>query len=105
IHLLPMSDGGDGFGHVISNLLGAKKHVVRTINAAGRACQMEWWWDPKSRTAMIESARVVGLAMLKKSQRKPLHLDTFGLGAVMRMAERHGAVRCLIGLGGSATND
>jgi len=32
-------------------------------------------------------------------------LDTFGLGAVVLAAARQGAERCLVGLGGSATND
>jgi glycerate kinase len=32
-------------------------------------------------------------------------LDTFGLGAVLRAAAAQGARRCLIGIGGSATND
>src|SRR5207247_10399860 len=35
----------------------------------------------------------------------PFDLDTFGLGAVLREAIVKGAKRCLVGIGGSATND
>ena len=35
----------------------------------------------------------------------PIQLDTLGLGAVVRAAARKGATRCLMGIGGSATND
>jgi glycerate 2-kinase len=90
--LLPMSDGGDGFG-------------VKTVDAARRPCESAWWFDPKTRTAVIESARTNGLAMLPAGQFHPFHLDTTGLAAVLRAAERAGAKRCIVGVGGSATND
>ncbi|MBI3874932.1 MAG: glycerate kinase [Verrucomicrobia bacterium] len=35
----------------------------------------------------------------------PFDLDTFGLGAVLHAAAKKGARRCLVGIGGSATND
>jgi len=56
-------------------------------------------------TAVIESARVIGLARLPPKKFQPFELDTFGLGAVVRAAVKKGAARCLIGIGGSATND
>jgi len=105
VKLLSMSDGGDGFGELISRLLHAKRRVVRTVDAAHRPLAAIWWWEPKSRMAIIESARVVGLAMLPPARYHPFQLDTFGLGPVIREAFRLGAKRCLVGLGGSATND
>src|ERR1043166_3479583 len=38
LRLMPMSDGGDGFGEVMSALLHAKGQTVRTVDAAHRAC-------------------------------------------------------------------
>jgi glycerate kinase len=35
----------------------------------------------------------------------PFELDTEGLGAVLKAAAEKGAIRCLVGIGGSATND
>ena len=105
LELLPMSDGGDGFGEVLSGLLGARPQKVRTCDAAHRACTARWWWERASKTAVIDTAGVVGLAMLPIGRFHPFDLDTFGLGKVVRAALNKGARRILVGLGGSATND
>jgi glycerate kinase len=105
LDLLPMSDGGDGFGQIAGNLLRARPRKVRTMDAAHRACEAVWWFESKTRMAIIESANVIGLAMLPPGKFHPFDLDTFGLGTLIRAAARKGAKRCLIGIGGSATND
>jgi glycerate kinase len=43
--------------------------------------------------------------MLPAGRFHPFELDTWGLGEVIRAASEHGARRCVIGIGGSATND
>lgn len=103
--LLPMSDGGDGFGEIISELIGAQPQTTKTVDAARRPLDAAWWWHEESKTAIIESARVIGLAMLPRGKYHPFELDTFGLGAVLRDAAHHGAKNCIVGIGGSATND
>ncbi len=103
--LLPMSDGGDGFGEVMSLLLGAEPRTLQTVNAAHRPCTAPWWWEARSRTAIIESARIIGLAMLPPGRFHPFDLDTAGLGAIIPALAAAGARRCLVGIGGSATND
>ncbi|HXP60561.1 MAG TPA: glycerate kinase [Dongiaceae bacterium] len=103
--LLPMSDGGDGFGEVMSGLLHAKLYIISAIDAAHRPCATQWWWEPKTRTAIIESAKIVGLAMLPPKRFHPFALDTAGLGAIIPALAAAGAQRCLAGIGGSATND
>jgi glycerate kinase len=105
LSLLPMSDGGDGFGEVTSALLKARIQHVKTVDAAHRPCAARWWWEPRTRTAIVESAAVIGLAMLPPNRFHPFQLDTLGLGAVVRAAAKRGARRCLMGIGGSATND
>ncbi len=105
LDLLPMSDGGDGFGEVISRLLGARTRRVSTLDAAHRPLRCAWWWRAKTKTAIVESAKVIGLAMLPRGKLHPFQLDTFGLGKVLQAAEKAGAVDCVIGIGGSATND
>lgn len=105
LELLPMTDGGDGFGEVISRLLHAKVRRLKTVDAAHRPCTARWWWEPEKKTAIIESATTIGLAMLPPGRFHPFELDTFGLGAVLRTAASKGAKRCLVGIGGSATND
>jgi glycerate kinase len=103
--LLPMSDGGDGFGGIFGGLLGATPRTLQTVDAAYRRVRAQWWFAPSSRTAIVESANVIGLAMLPAGRFHPFELDTFGLGAVLNAAARIGARHCLIGIGGSATND
>lgn len=105
LELLPMSDGGDGFGEIISQLLGAMPQTVKTVDAVHRPIEAVWWWHEPTRTAIIESALVIGLAMLPRGKYHPFELDTYGLGALLRAAAERGAARCFVGIGGSATNE
>src|SRR4030095_11066821 len=75
------------------------------IDAAHRPCEAIWWWDRESNTAIVESARVVGLAHLPPGKYHPFELDTLGLGQLLEIVAGHGVRRCLIGIGGGATND
>jgi glycerate kinase len=103
--LLPMSDGGDGFGEIISRLLGAEAQMIKTVDAAHRPCEAAWWWHEPSRTAILEAAQAIGLSRLPAGKYHPFELDTEGLGALLEAAMARGARRCLVGIGGSATND
>ncbi|MGZ4961346.1 MAG: glycerate kinase family protein [Limisphaerales bacterium] len=103
--LLPMSDGGDGFGEVMGRAVGAKKQIVETVDAAHQPIEAAWWWDAKTHTAIVEAALVNGLAMLPHRKFHPFQLDTFGLARVLQSVARAGAKECIVGIGGSATND
>ncbi len=105
LELLPMSDGGDGFGEVLSKLRPSRERSVKTFDAARQPCEPVWWFEPETSTAIIETAKCVGLAMLPPGRFHPFHLDTFGLGALINAAVKSGARRCIVGVGGSATND
>src|SRR4051812_621304 len=99
LELLPMSDGGDGFGEVMARLMGARPREVQTVNAAHEAISAKWWWVSETRTAIIESAQVIGLAQLPSGKHHPFELDTFGLGNVFEAASQTGAERCICGIG------
>jgi glycerate 2-kinase len=105
LRLLPICDGGDGFGETLAILEGAQKVVCRTIDAAQCPIRAQWWWQPEKRMAIIESSIVIGLAGLPKGKYHPFDLDTQGLGKVLKQAVSRGAQTCVIGIGGSATND
>jgi glycerate kinase len=98
LELLPMSDGGDGFGEIISQTLGAEPQTIKTVDAAHRPIESTWWYAPATKTAIIESARIIGLALLPRGKYHPFELDTFGLGAVLEAAANKGAQRALIGI-------
>lgn len=105
LELFPISDGGDGFGELLGRHWGAHEESVDTVDAAHQPLRAPWWWAPKRRIALIESARVIGLAMLPPGQFHPFDLDTLGLAAVIRAAAARHPRTLLIGIGGSATND
>ncbi|HTD87542.1 MAG TPA: glycerate kinase [Candidatus Binatia bacterium] len=105
IELLPITDGGDGFGEIVSGLLHGAPQTTKAVDAAHRPCNVTWWWHEQSRTAVIESARVIGLAQLPPGKYHPFELDTRGLGELLLAIAAKGARECLIGIGGSATND
>src|SRR5258706_16362561 len=62
LELLPMSDGGDGFGEVMSRLLGGDPQTAETRAAAHRPIPAQGWGKAKPPTATAERARVIGLA-------------------------------------------
>ena len=105
LHTLPVCDGGDGFGETLAHLVEARKHHCHTMDASGRPIRAGWWWQESQQMAIIESAAVIGLARLLPRKCHPFDLDTFGLGTLIQKAAQKGARTCVIGIGGSATND
>ncbi len=103
--LLPVSDGGDGFGAIMARMLKARAVKLKTINAAHQPISSSWWWEPKTNLAIIESAAINGLAMLPKGKFHPFDLNSYGLGEALLAAAKKGARTALIGIGGSGTND
>lgn len=105
LRTLPICDGGDGFGEAIAGLENAQTIQSQTMDAAHRPITASWWWQESQKIAIIESACIIGLAQLPASKYHPFHLDTFGLGEVLKQAIQKGAQTCVMGIGGSATND
>jgi len=129
LELLPISDGGDGFGSLLGQRLQLEARRIRTVDAAHRPCSTPWWRSRDGSIAIVESARAIGLAMLPPGKFHPFELDTFGLGKVLRAAckgaisgrvagrlragrqrvsrqrEPGQSIQTLVGIGGSATND
>jgi glycerate kinase len=106
IALLPMTDGGDGFGEILGRLFQAERQTAQTVDAAHNAIEAEWWWSETRGVAIVESAKIIGLAMLPAGKFHPFELDTRGLGQLLRqIASTHPHANLLIGIGGSATND
>ena len=103
--LLPMSDGGDGFGPVMAGALGLEEQLVEVVDAACQARPAAWWFDSESGQAVVETAQSNGLALLPRGRFHPFDLDTRGVGQLLLAAGQAGAAHCLTGIGGSATND
>lgn len=105
IRVLPMADGGEGTMDVLVSTLSGKR-----VNVGVHGLRREWTTAEygildSGRTAIIEVAKVVGLASVNEADRNPLEFSTFGVGELMKHAIQHGATKVIVGLGGSATND
>ncbi len=103
--LLPISDGGDGFGAVLGQLLDARNLSVATVNALGQPHRSRIGWIEKSRLALVEAAQSNGLACLPPGNHHPFQRDTLGVARLIEAALRKGARHTIVGVGGSATND
>jgi len=105
VRTFPLTDGGDGFGDCMKHVLQARCRSVRSIDAAHRLCRVPWWFAPDQNLAIVESARCIGLAQLPPGRYHPFRLDTRGLAAVLQTIASRRTRTCLVGIGGSATND
>lgn len=102
---LPVSDGGDSFLDVILEARQGEERSSRVVGPLGKAVESRWGILSNPPTALIELAKICGLAMVPKHKRNPTLTTTFGLGQVILEALDEGIRHFLIGIGGSATND
>lgn len=103
LDLLPLSDGGPGFVAALHAVLGGRRHTGYVSDPLRRQVRVEWL--ESGDTAWIESAQACGLHLLAADERDPRVTSTLGVGELLLLAAGRGARRCVIGLGGSGTND
>lgn len=75
------------------------------LSAAITAAQGEGEIPEEGRTAVIEMAAASGLHLVPQERRDPMRTTTFGTGQLIMAALDAGAVKIIIGIGGSATVD
>ena len=119
----PLSDGGEGFGRILTKsakgdwsdvrvrgpgggevTAGAGIVFTRCIPPAARA-MLPVSLDGGDRVGIVEMALASGLVLLPAGSRNPWETDTRGTGQLMRSSADAGARAILLGVGGSATND
>ncbi|MBJ7264695.1 MAG: glycerate kinase [Burkholderiaceae bacterium] len=101
---VPMGDGGEGTLDAVLAATDGERRRVRAQDALGRPHEVDWGYLP-GQTAFIEMAGAAGLEAIAFDERDVGRASTFGVGEVIRAALDAGALRLVIGLGGSATND
>jgi glycerate kinase len=106
ISLVPLTDGGDGFLHVCSLKFGAQVVEINVPAPYGKK-QIKVPFGINNDTVYIESARVTGLNLIPLIERKPLCLNTFGLGSLLEHISNNcrEVKQVVIGIGGTGTND
>lgn len=102
VTLAPVSDGGEGLLDVLADER-AVRHTTAVRNALGETIEAQWLQT--GARAIIEVARVVGLADIAPERRDIMGSDTRGVAALVRAALDAECVQIVLGLGGTATND
>ena len=106
IRELPVADGGDGLIEVFKAAYPAcKEYKISAPNAVGKIKKAPYLILPDKKTCVIETAKICGLADLKKSELAPLTSASAGIGRVIKAAAKKGAEIFYIGLGGVGCND
>lgn len=103
IHCIPMSDGGEGMVEAYLSICGGQRTFARVSGPLGESVEAEYGLLPGDR-AVMEMAACAGLPLVG-DRKNPMEATTFGVGEMLRDAERRGIRHVLMGLGGSATND
>lgn len=101
----PITDGGDGMLDVWKSVFNCNVIQILAHDPLMRLKNTEYVVSEDGTTAIIESAKICGLTLLPSSLRNPMQTTSYGLGEIILDAISRGCKRCIVGLGGSATND
>jgi len=101
----PMADGGDGFASVLKHYLKTETISCQTLDPFGRNITASYEWQKSTGTAIIEVAAASGLVLLTDREKDTLKASTLGTGLLIKDAIDKGALKIILGLGGSATTD
>ncbi|SFP87014.1 glycerate kinase [Salibacterium halotolerans] len=102
---IPMADGGEGTTRSMADALEGNMIKKEVTGPAGIPVQAEFALLGDGRTAVIEMAEASGIALVPKEDRNPVTATSFGTGQLIKAALDEGAVKIILGIGGSATND
>ena len=103
IRKVPVADGGDDTGQVLTNALELKSYAVDVLDPLGRPVKARLGYA--GNVAVIEMADASGMKLLKPDELDPLKASSYGTGQLIMEAVRLGATRIYVGVGGSATVD
>lgn len=102
---LPLADGGEGTVEAMVAATGGRIITVEVTGPLGETTPAFFGLSGDGRSAFIEMAAASGLERLPAGRRNPLKTTSYGTGELIRCALEHGVRHCIIGIGGSATND
>lgn len=103
IRKLPVADGGDYTGPVLSRALNALPVKVMAEDPLGRSTEALYYRTDDM--AIIEMAAASGLRLLTTIEADPWRATSAGTGTLIQHARKSGCSQILLGVGGSATVD
>lgn len=101
--LCPVGDGGEGTVDAIRHSLDLKEKWQEVTGPFGLNEAMRYF--QKGPIALFEVADLVGLGKIPREKRNPLHIQTRGIGELIRHLVDQGMKEIYIGVGGTASND
>lgn len=102
---LPVADGGEGTVEAMVAATGGRVVKVKVTGPLGTPLEAFFGLSGDEKIAFIEMAAASGLESVPAAQRNPLKTTSYGTGELIHSALDHGVKHCIIGIGGSATND
>ncbi|MFA6959182.1 MAG: glycerate kinase [Opitutaceae bacterium] len=121
VEVCPLTDGGEGFAHILTEAAGGEWVACRVAGPRGEPVEAGFGMieearlpaavlsrlgcDERERLAVIEMAAASGLALLGAEERDVWRTDTGGTGELIAAAVTRGVEGILLGVGGSATSD
>lgn len=105
IHLSPVSDGGEGLLDVLKESCEMELYQTEITRLDGKKILASYGILKDQKTAVIESARAIGLDLIATDKRNPALASSFGVGELILAALDQNIHKIIIGLGGSGTND
>ena len=103
--ILPVADGGDGTLETLVDVSNGQIKPCKVLDPLGVLIDSNWGGMGDNNTAVIEMAKMSGLALVEPEKRNPMFTTTYGLGETIKPALDEGYRDFIIGIGGSATND
>ena len=102
---LPVADGGEGTVEAMVAATGGRVVKVNVTGPLGTPLEAFFGLSGDEKIAFIEMAAASGLESVPPAQRNPLKTTSYGTGELIHSALGYGVKHCIIGIGGSATND
>ena len=103
--IIPVADGGDGTLETLVESTSGTIHNSNATGPLGNSIPVIWGTLGDNKTAIIEMARISGLALVPQNKRNPYYTTSYGLGEIIKEALDLDYRKFIIGIGGSATND
>ena len=101
--LCPVGDGGEGTVDAIRHSLELEEKWIQVTGPFGPKEAMRYF--QKEQLALFEVADLVGLGKIPLEKRKPLQIQTRGIGELICHLIDQGIKDIYIGVGGTASND